>query len=163
MFKNDKDLIERYQLFVEKEDNKNLEDFFQEKNKQAILGKKNFKKQILTSELRSDKKNRIRKEINQNIKVEDILDIVSNIFKVSKDSIIKKQTGRQKINYPRSISMYLVQDYKDYTLQDLTELFGLNNTGSVSKSIFKAKILISKKYKKEFELIKNYLWLMERA
>jgi REP element-mobilizing transposase RayT len=163
MFKKDEDQIKRYQSFVEKGKNKELEEFFSKKNQATILGKREFIEKVLISDLEINKKNRIKKETNQSIDVKSIIENVAKTFKVSIQSITTRQTGRQKSNTPRAITMYLIQEYKDYKLIDIAKIFDLNNTGSVAKSIFKAKLLIKKEYSKEFETISKSLWLMEKA
>ena len=165
-FKKDKNLLKRYQLFVEGSDNKELEEFFQRMNKEAILGRQRFKEDIVTNKISNNKmkQNRIKKEIRNKVTVDDIINNTAKAFNVEIKSITQRQTGKQSQNLPRSVAMHLIQEYKDLKLTEIAKLFDLNSVGSVSKSIS----VLKKKIEKgtichELELIKKSLWFMEEA
>lgn len=165
-FHPDKDLIKRYQLFVEREENVELEEFFKKKNKEAILGGIEFKEKIVNKELLDykTKQDRVKTQMRNEVTVDSIIKVTSDVFKVSIDDITRRQFGRQQLNNPRAISMYLIQEYKDCKLFDIAKIFSLNNGGSVAKSIFKVKQKIKEgMFEKELKMIEEVLWLMERA
>ncbi len=169
MFKNDKDLLKRYQLFIENEDNQELEDFFSKKNKESILGGINFKrnvcnklmnKEVKRIESKEDIRNKIKKEINNRITVDKIIESVEKVFNVTKNTILKKENGQRKKNVPRSFAMYLIQRHKDYKLEQIAQIFGLNNYKSVSYQISKLRGKINDGfYKEEIYLLKKNLYL----
>jgi chromosomal replication initiation ATPase DnaA len=110
------------------------------------------------------KQDQLKKEIRNKTTVEDIINITAKVFNVTSHSITKRQTGRQKKNTPRAISMYLIQEYKDLKLINIAKLFELNNVGSASKSISTIKNKIERGFiKEELVMIKKGLWLMEEA
>ena len=111
-------------------------------------------------------KDKITKDINNKLTIDKIINVVSQNFNITKESIISKQTGRKNKNSPRKLAMYLIQKYKDLTLRDIANIFELTNTGSVNKSLFMIKIEIEKGlFNKELNKIEKELnlWLMEQT
>ena len=165
-FKADGDQVRRYQLFVEREESEELERFFSKKNQGAILGTDNFKERVLTKTLVGDKikQNRIRQEIRKDITIDEIINVVAKVFSVTTESILEKQDGRPRKNIPRSLVMYLIQEIKDTSLQQIAEIFGLKHYGSVSYSTSTIKTKIDQKvFVSEVGQIENILYFTQEA
>jgi putative transposase len=140
-FKNDKYPIKKYQLFVETGFNKEIEEFFNKKNQEVIMGKREFKEKILTQKLinQTIKQNQIRKEINNKITEEEIIHAVAKTFGVGIDSIVDKNIGQKKNNLPRSLAIFLCQKYKDLLLCELAKIFNFKSSKSTSNSLNRIK------------------------
>ena len=89
------DQVKRYQLFVEREDNPQLQAFFDQKNQEAILGSTEFKEKVLDEGLagHKDKQEAVMRQIVKDITIEDIVRAVADIFNVSEESIKVDQGG----------------------------------------------------------------------
>ena len=165
-FKNDRNFIERYQFFVEQGENKELEEFFNKKNQEAILGAGKFKDRVLTGKLlnQPEKQDQIKKEVNNKVTAEEIVTVVANVFMVSRESILKRQEGRPKKNIPKVMAIYLIQKYKNLTLKEIADMFELKHSGSVSRSLSKMKEIIKDNFlEKKLGEIEGGLWFMERT
>lgn len=165
-FKPDSDYIKKYQLFVEREDNKELQEFFNKKNLRSILGTNDFKEKVVNQMLSRDstKQDLVKKELRKEITTDEIIDSVVKVFNVSKEEILEKQQGRPKRNVPRSISMYLMQNVKNMSLKQIAKIFGLNNHGSASYSISIIKEKIDKGFfDDKIDEVKNILYFKQEA
>jgi len=135
-FEGNKDVIRKYELFVNSGEDEESSEFskqFSAKNQKVILGNHTFKNEICNM-LSGDiiRRDKIRREINDSITDDDIIEAVSIVFAVSKGSILNRQISRKFNNFPRRISMYLIQKIKDRTLNQISEMFGLTKSTSVN-------------------------------
>lgn len=141
-FKNDEDILKRYQLFVEtNKENEELEKFFNKKNQEMILGSNTFKEKVLISNLKNQrsKQDQLRKEINNKITTEQIIKAVAKIFDKEVTDITTLQNGQKIENISRSIAIYLCQEYKDLTLKEIAAIFNLKSSKSTSNALSKIK------------------------
>jgi REP element-mobilizing transposase RayT len=169
MFSGGDDPLKNYEIFVNSTDeNQLMSKIYQKRNIPAILGGKNFKEKILFQKLVDDSNkreqvlNRINK--NQQLTIDQIVDLVAEIFMVEKSSVINRSDGCQAQNQPRALAMFLCQRYQDLTLSKIADIFSLKSMGSVSKAISRIeKILNDGGFDKEFKLIRSRLWLMEET
>lgn len=124
------------------------------------MGGEDFKEELLKKEIVNDK---IAGELNLQLKPKQIIESVARVFEVKESLIIKRQNGRAKNNFPRKLAIYLCQKYCRFMLKEISEVFNLSNTGSVSKALFDVRIELSKgNYEKELKEVKG-LWLMKRT
>ncbi|MFT6106648.1 MAG: REP element-mobilizing transposase RayT [Rickettsiales bacterium] len=159
MFKDDNDLTKRYELFVDAVNNVDLEEFFKKKNREAILGKKEFKEQIY-SQLSDDinKQDILKKEMRNSITADHIIKLIAKTFEVTEVSITKKANKQKRGNFPRSLAMYLCQRYKDYSLSRIAELFDLKSYRSTNYYLANAKKELEKgSYKGEMKMVNEGL------
>jgi chromosomal replication initiation ATPase DnaA len=112
------------------------------------LGTKGFKGKILFQKLDQDrdqeKQQKTLYQINKNklLKIDQIVDLVADIFDVKTSKIINYNRGRKSLNIPRSFAMFLCQKYKDLTLTKISHYFNLKHKGSFSKAMFRIKEII---------------------
>jgi putative transposase len=165
MFVDNDDLLKNYEIFVTCQDvDDSIIQLYQKRNIPAVLGGKNFKEKILYEKLadNTEKQKRLLDQINKNkeLTIEQIIDFVSEICAVDKNSITSRNNGGQNQNIPRALTMFLCQEYKDLTLKEIASIFGLKNKGSASKAIFRIKNIINNGgLNHELGLIKDRLWL----
>ena len=138
---------------------KNKDDFLEEIYKYNkiphILGDREFIKKI-------EHKQQLKINIHEQIQaVSDIVNLLSRVFDVSPESIMKRQFGRARSNFPRKFAMYLSQIYLQKTLAQIASDFDLLHCGSSAKAIFLAKKELqnshNSQYKNEIEMIENCL------
>ena len=128
--------LRQYKLFVEGES----DGYNKRKENKTILGDADFKKEVFAKMSHDPlKQERIQKEVNNDIPIEKIIAEVANFFNVSQELIINKQKGRPRSNPARNLAMYLIQEYKDYSLKEIAKLFNLKSDKSSAYALSKAK------------------------
>lgn len=160
------DQVKRYQLFVERADNLQLQAFFDKKNQEAILGSTEFKEKVLDEGLvgHQDKQEAVMRQMVKDITIKEIVRAVADIFNVSEESIMHRQKGRPRRNIPRGLVMYLMQETKGINLKKIAEIFGLKHYGSVSFSISQIRKEINKNnLLSEINEVKNVLYFKQQA
>jgi len=157
--------LERYKSYVEKSDKDDfIEDFYSKKYTAAVMGSKDFKKQICNKiiSLNHVNKDRSIKNLNDHVTADQIINSVAKVFKVKINAITDRHIGRATTNFPRKLAMYLCQIYAKNSLYEIQKNFNLKSPGSVGKAIFLARKRIDNcEYQKELGMIKEELWLME--
>ena len=140
-FKSDEDQIRRYRLFVEKEENQGLEEFFTKKNKEIILGSTSFKEKVVIQKLidQKTKQDLVKKEINDKITSQQIIEAVAKVFGVKVVTIVNINNGRKIVNLPRDVAVYLCQQYKDITLKEIANIFNFKSPKSTSNALSKTR------------------------
>ncbi|MFT5703810.1 MAG: hypothetical protein ACI9TO_001189 [Rickettsiales bacterium] len=106
MFGEGVDPIKNYETFVNHNiDNDEIKKIYYKDNIPAILGTKGFKGKILFQTLDQDqeKQQKTLHQINKNklLKIDQIVDLVSDIFDVKTSQIINYNRGRRSLNIPR--------------------------------------------------------------
>lgn len=159
LLKNDKDIIKRYQLYVDEENNPEIQSFFNKKNQNAILGNKEFKEDLLNKLLQNKtQQDQVKKEIRREITTQQIIESIATTFNITTKSITQKATNKKAGNFPRKLAMYLCQKYKDHSLPKIAETFNLKNPQSISYYLGNVKKeLQGSKYKKEINSINQLL------
>ena len=163
MFKNDKDILKRYELFVDHQNSDRIKEFFQKKNQGIILGSRDFKEKLCTNlTCEVIKAEKIKSDIYKNITIDQIIYSIAEVFDVTNESILSRQQGRPKRNYPRNMAIYLIQKYKNYTLEDIAKIFDLKGQGSVSYVLFTIKEELRKGlFESELKKIEKCLYFIQ--
>lgn len=160
----DKDL-KIYKAYIEKNQNDDfIADFYSKKNLSVVMGNKDFKKKVSykISNLNSLGKDLAKNNFNDHISFEKIIKYVSMVFKVTEDSVVKRQIIRSKNNFPRKLAMYLCQIYSQDTLSQIQKNFNLGSVGAVSHALTAVKKELEKdKYKAELREIENNLYVIQ--
>lgn len=135
-------LREKYRAFVELGVDEEMATFYNKGNQMPFLGSESFRdwiyKQRETDELA------VAKEALRFFRpnIDEIIESVAKVFKVSKDSIINNPRGRVNNNIPRWVSMTLAQECAGWKLVDIAAALGLKRTGSIPTTIKKLKDLL---------------------
>ncbi len=135
-------LRKKYHAFVELGVDEEIATFYSKGNQAPFLGSESFRdwiyKQRGTDELA------IAKDTLQFFRpsIEEIVESVAEVFKVSKDSIINNPRRGVNNNIPRWVSMALAQECGGMKLVDIAAALGLKRTGSIPTTIKKLKGLL---------------------
>lgn len=134
----------KYHNFVELGVDEEMELFFSKGNQIPFLGSESFRdwvyQQRKTDELA------VTKDTLQLFRpgIDDIIERVATVFKVSKDSIVSGRRGRVSNNIPRWVTMVLAQECGDMKLLNIAAALGLKRAGSIPTTIKKLKDLLVK-------------------
>ena len=164
------DFAKKYKKYVTHDHEDDLlEEVYCKKKLPSIFGDSNFKQQIYKNipNAKELHKKKIINSLKGRMVFADIVESVAKVFNVSAESIIDRQVGRAKSNFPRKFAMYLCQIHLQKTLAEIVIDYNLKNPGSVAKAISLVKKEIkniqNSPYKKEIELVRRYLWFIERS
>lgn len=125
---------ESYKLFIQNKEIKNeLLNFYGKERLSPILGSDQFIKS-LPSTGNHEEVARIDR-VEDCLKKEQILSVVSDEFDTSLNSLLKGKKGPGVRNLPRKVAMYFCQHYAGYRLKDIAEIFNLAHYGGVSSAI----------------------------
>lgn len=126
--------FQTYRSYVEEGSHQELNDFYNAKKQESVLGSKIFKafakKQCLAN--------------NEDVYGEVLLDakpvglvvnLVANYYGITENDILSPNLIRSVKNRPRQIAMYFCQLYSRATLKSIAEYFSVGSYFSVSKSI----------------------------
>lgn len=158
--------IKHYKDYVLKEfDQDNIKEIYSDKSFD-VMGSDDFKKRIQSKVIDDQyhtNKDQLLRSCRNKLSIDDMIKKIANCFDVSIESIIGRQGGRPRKNFPRKLAMYLCYIYLDMTFAEIANYFALSSSGGVSKAIFcvKHEIMDGRKYQEQLRLINKDLWFME--
>ena len=127
-----------YIEFVLQKEPEEIETFYAKKNLSSVLGDDAFKEWI--AEKFQDF--RFHREIPESHILapapEKIIDLVSKVFKVKRESLTKFKRGTE--NVPRDIAVYLLRIYSKQTLSGVGRYFNITNYSTVSSIVERIKV-----------------------
>ena len=159
-----KNNLKKYKSYIANGEDNFIQEFYSKKNTAAVMGDENFKKKLYKKVeiLNSKNRDQIKNNLHDHITTEGIIKAVAKAFNVKKDSIVKRQIGQFKNNFPRKLAMYLCQIYAQNTLFQIQSEFNLSSVGAVSHAIYSVKKeLKNEKYKQELKAIKSSLFVIQ--
>ena len=118
-----------------------ISEFYGKGNVATVVGGLAFKEHIAENAEDYSVNTELAKVLNERPSPEAIVKAVSHISKVSIDTIVKRQPGRQQANQARKIAIYLCQRVGDMPLKDIAGYFGLSSPSSVSPALADIKKL----------------------
>jgi len=130
-----RDRYTAYRSFVQQGNDIETEQFYNKDNVSSIFGDKSFRKSILEDKDNLQVSAELPKALSRRPEIAQIVQAVAEVFKISEDKILRKQTGRQMSNTPRQVAMYCSQQLGDHSLRSIAEHFSLSHPGSVSQSV----------------------------
>ena len=154
--KDGRNAEKRYEAFVLNGIEENLNDPLKDVYGGLILGRKGFVKEVL-SRLKEDVLNKeeisYRKDLQGRLGSEDIIDVVSENSRVSRDDLINNR-GEY-----RNLAIYLMKKYTSMTNRQVGEFFGGLSYSAVAKiqTRFLEKAKKDRKLEKKLELISKKL------
>lgn len=99
---------------------------------------------------------RLKEAFRSRPSVEAVIACVAKEYGVTKQSIRQSRKGRQHVNPPRKVAMYLCQQAGDLPLQAIAEAFHVNHVGSVSRAIHDVKTILNEKPPRELRRMFKY-------
>ncbi len=121
-----------YEYFMADKDlNKALTQFYSQSSQLFVLGSDAFLNRLVQMK----KPKQVRQPAPRYITINAIIKVVSEAFNQEPESFLKMRKGRQKLNLPRKLSIYIARIYGDYHLQELADIFGFTHVGGVSHAI----------------------------
>jgi len=131
-----------YRNFVAQGIDTELNNFFSKGNIAAVLGTTSFKKSILKKN-KSLNTRTIKKALQARPNANSIISVVASVFNL-KRTLIQQTSGTRHVrNDARKLAMYFCQQIGAMLLRVIADTFELNHTGSVSRQIHDAKIMIA--------------------
>lgn len=153
-----------YKSYVEAGIDDETKDFYSKGNVGSIFGGKDFREYIVSNEQDLQVSGDLTKVISERPKIDEIVSAVSNVFGVSKESILIKKTGRRQNNFPRKFAMYCCQQYGDISLKEIADYFGLSHIGSISNAIQAVRKSVDKgECLKEMKKVEKVLNVIKQA
>ena len=129
-----------YQAFVEEKDlDIDVESFYSRKRGLPILGDEHFIEEINRKAVKENSEATYTEQKQIKITMDQINDLVGQVFGVTVEEIVTSRKGRGLKNQPRRVAMYLAQEIGDYRLNDIAKRFGLAHYGGVSNAIYRVK------------------------
>jgi len=131
-----------YRAFVAEGIDDELRHYYGKGNIATVLGDKSFKKRILKKN-KSQKTSSLKQILQPRPSANTIISVVATIFKMNESQIQQSSNTRRIRNDARKLAIYYCQRYGDMPLIKIANKFELSHTGSVSRLIHDAKIMIN--------------------
>jgi len=131
-----------YRAFVAEGIDDELKKFYNKGNIAAVLGNSLFKKSILKKN-RSINTQSIKRVLQARPSAQTIISVVATVFKLKESQLQQSSDTRRVRNDARKIAIYYCQYVGDMPLNRIADTFGLSHTGSVSRILHDAKVLIT--------------------
>jgi len=133
-----------YKSFVERGIDEKIKQFYSKENTPAYMGSEDFRDWVYQQRGTDDSS---VSKVEQRLfrpKFEDIIRQIAESFQVGVSSIITSKRGRVADNIPRWVAMYLGQACCGLLLKEIAESLGLKKIGSISTTIKKLQVMMSK-------------------
>jgi len=152
-------LREKYLAFVELGVDEEIARFYGKGNTMPYLGSDSFRDWAYAQ--RGTDEAALSKQDIQLFRpsIDEIVNQVAKIFRVSDDSIVRGQQGRGKKNLPRWVAICLSQEIGSKKLTVIADAFGLKRTGSIPTTVKKLRELLendSKLFRKVEKIRRGY-------
>jgi len=132
----------KYRAFVEEGVDEEIKRFYSKSNIMPYIGSDEFREWVYKRKGTQDP-SISREMVNQfRPSIDEIIQRVSEAFKVSVESIRQSRRGRVPDNIPRWGAMYLSQECSGALLTEIATGFGLKRAGSVPTTIMKLRVLM---------------------
>lgn len=136
--------------------NDDIKRFYGEKDWPVVLARKSF-----LTKITPEHSVEVSKKQHQpfTISLNEITLGVAKFYKVNLSEIVTKQRGRQMLNEPRKLAMYIAHQFTHFTVSEVATFFGLSHYGGITSAKFHVaeKIKNNPCYRRNFELLLNFL------
>jgi REP element-mobilizing transposase RayT len=129
--------IKAYTDFIKKEESEEIRDFYAKKNTPSFLGSDKFIEKIKTRYFGVKKHREIPQTKYLEPAIKDIEQIVSKVYKVTTDSLLKSRRGIN--NEPRDVAIYLTRIHTGKKLEEIGLEFNIAKYSTVSSIIVKIR------------------------
>lgn len=129
--------VKAFTDFMKNEESEEIQDFYAKKNTPAFLGTNKFIEKIKARYFGIKKNQEISQIKYLEPAIEDIKQIVSKVYKVKTDSLLKSRRGTN--NEPRDVAIYLARNYTGKKLEEIGAEFNIDRYSTVSSIIVKIK------------------------
>jgi len=133
---------EKYRAYVEQGVDEDIKRFYGKRNIMPYMGSAEFRERMYKRKATQDPS--ISRVMANHFRpsIDEIIQRVSQVFKVSVESIRVSRRGRVPDNIPRWVAMYLSQECSGALLTEIASGFGLKRAGSVPTTIKKLRVLM---------------------
>jgi REP element-mobilizing transposase RayT len=129
--------INAFVNFMKQEESEEIHDFYAKENTPYILGSDKFIEKIKTRYFGIKKHQEIPQTKYLEPAIKDIKQIVSNVYKVTTDSLLKSR--RSLNNEPRDLAIYISRSYTGRKLDEIGAEFNIDKYSTVSSIIVKIR------------------------
>jgi REP element-mobilizing transposase RayT len=129
--------IKAFVDFMKQEDSEEIRNFYAKKNMPSFLGMDKFIEKIRKEYVGRKKHREIPQTKYLEPAIKDIKQIVSRVYKVTPDSMLKLQRGFN--NESRDIAVYLVRKHTGKKLEEIGKEFNIDKYSTVSSIIVKIR------------------------
>jgi len=123
--------------FMKQEESEEIQDFYAKKNTPSFLGSDKFIEKIKTRYFGIKKHQEIPQTKYLGPTIKDIKQIVSKVYKVTTDSLLKSR--RSLNNEPRDVAIYLARSFTGKKLEEIGAEFNIDKYSTVSSIIVKIR------------------------
>lgn len=151
-----------YKAFVANGVDDEINNFYGKGNVSAVLGGDEFKEGLVKREAELKVSGDLCESVMERPSSALVIQAISTVFDVLPQSLLHRQSGRQKANMPRKMAMYCCQRYGDIPLIEIAEEFGLAGVGGVSSAISDIKRrLVLGEFTGEVRAVEKHLCVMK--
>ncbi|MCG2711223.1 MAG: hypothetical protein L6416_02705, partial [Candidatus Omnitrophica bacterium] len=150
-----------YEMFMEEEDDKELEELYRARNLGSILGDNDYKDDISEKYIHSkryyDKEIPEHRRIKQGKKMEQIERLVCKEYKLDNKDLRKAVRGRE--NEARKVAIRLIREKTGVACRQIAQRYGVGNERSISEYCrrIRQKADRDKKFLKRYRLLESSL------
>jgi len=136
--------------------NNDIKRFYGAQDSPVVLAKKKFLSKITPGHSVEVSKKQLQPFT---ISLNEITLGVAKFYTVNLSDIITKRHGRQTLNEPRKVAMYIAHQYTYFTVNEVAKFFGLSHYGGITavKYHVAEKVKNNPSYRRQIEALLNFL------